>query len=191
MKELKTHLYYTWHIYLIVLVFLLSACYFAHDILIQPADTEEVRISFLGADVEAEELKTVLLKAMPGLSQQNITSVSASTVTITAYDIDSTLYVIANEADLIVAAESEITPEMASFYFYSGFDETQFGAEIYYADGIPCGVYLDGEIFSEFYTGEERCILFFGYKSPNLGGLNGRSATENDAALAAAKWLMG
>ena len=190
MKKLKTHLYYTWHVYVIVLAMLCSAIYFAHDLLIQPASTEEIRIVFLGSDFDTETLKKELLDILPEYTTQPISSIRASAMSYPEYSADTVLYSVANEADLIITEANAITPEFASFYFYSGFDADLFENEIYYADGVPCGVYLDGANTKNIYSGNDRLILFFGYKSPNLSQLNGTGSKENNAALEAAKWLM-
>lgn len=191
MKKLKIHLYYTWNLYLIALIFILAAVYFARDLIVRPADTEQVRICVLGPGVQTGELEDALAEALPGRTSQNISDISVSSTSFSQLDKDSVLFSVANEADLIIAREDQITPEIASFYFYTDFDRSDFSdSRIYTVEGDACGVYLDGERFQGSCSEEGDYILFFGYKSPNLGGLNERSESENDAALEAAKWLM-
>ena len=60
---------------------------------------------------------------------------------------------------------------------------------------IPFGfVVADGDLdnlFTRFYSGDERCCLFLSPRSVNLGGINGEGEKSDDYALIVLRALFG
>jgi hypothetical protein len=165
----------------------------------QPKRNERLSVAFIGEGLDTKALQGALADQIPELSKQPIKQINVANADIDNFYMEQTLYSIADQSDFIILTEDNIRDDTISFYFDSVKKSEILvafapDAEYYLIDGAIAGIKIGGgdmnNNFMRFYSGEQQCYCFFGYKSESLKTLNGIGNENQDAALKALEWLL-
>lgn len=201
-RKLQKRLLYRWPVYLLTLVAVVFLICFLSDVLSQTADGGKLSVAFVGQDFESGELTEYLSENTSLFTAQSFGQVSVDSL---YYDnglllAEALAVRCIDGTDAIVLEEDYLFPEIGRKYFSAIPKETVQAyfpdAVTYEEDGTVYGIliYESAEagadaLFRSYYDGEENCWLFFSAVSENAGGINGKGAGENTAALDLAAWL--
>lgn len=188
-KYIKRH----WATYIaIILVPIIFWCA-VYSVLDDPKDNEKFAILFVGTGLDSEALQEHIIT---NLWDSRIKSIEVESITLEGslyYDyLKSKCYAY----DLVIFSESYIQPHVGRVVFEREIMLSQCSnvlpeSEYYYEniDGvdIPFGFILDDgdmeNLFTKYYSGDEKCYLFLSPQSVNLDTINGKGAKGDDFAL--------
>lgn len=199
---MKDYLRYNWWKYLCIIAASTLLWCTVFSAIAQPRSDERVNVLFIGTRLDTPALKDEIVAALPELSNQPIESVR---VDLTLPDIIPYAMLLSTrvmEYDIIIIEEPYLREYTGQQHFSPSSEQLQScfpNAQPYYeeADGYTLifGYVLydtqQQNIFSEHYSGENRCYLFVSPESVNFDTLNGEGEPGNDAALKVAQYLMG
>ena len=190
-----------WVTYLAIILIPIILWTSVYDILAEPADNEKFAILFVGDGLDCEGLAAYISE---NYSDPRMKSISVESTTILdsiyydylktrCYNYDLIIFTEGNmkehlgrvvfEREIMLSDYADLLPE--SDYYYEHINDMD----------IPFGfVVADGDIdnlFTRFYSGDERCCLFLSPRSVNLGGINGEGEKGDDYALIVLRALFG
>lgn len=190
---LKKYFERHWTSYLaIILVPIVFWCAL-YSILDDPADNEKFAILFVGEGLDSEGLQAYIVDNFKDEKIKSITVDSMVIYDMLYYDYLRTR---CYEYDLIIFTESNMKEQIGRGIFEREILIADYGdvlpkAEFYYEniDGneLPFGFLLRDEntsnLFSDYYSGNEKCYLFLSPQSVNLDTVNGKGVKGDDFAL--------
>ena len=164
-----------------------------YDILDDPKDNEKFGILFVGENFDDEALEEYIKMNLGDEAIKEITVDSIVVYDNIYYDYLQTrcynydLIIISEsymkdyvgrvvfERDILVSDLGEVLPECS--YYYENIDGND------YVFGLVVGDENTDNLFSKYYTGEEKCYLFLSPQSVNLDQINGKGEKGDDFAL--------
>ena len=202
MKIDKDHLQYNWWKYLIVVLIPILLWTTVFYMVARPKDNEKLHVLFLGDDLDVKALQQALEETIPAMTDQEIKEIKvvAEYVTDEIYGQKMTSY--SYEFDLIIVSQPFMAKNTGQFFRrlpmggLPGYETEKLHMELVEEGDYlaPFGFVLwepgveNG--FSQFYSGEETCYLFFSTESVNLYPLFAGSAEGDNAAVVALDFLL-
>ena len=199
--DIQRHLgYYLW-CYLGILIFSIVFWTTVYGIVGTPDANEKLTISYFGNDYDVSGLKSDVEDNLSSITSQNIKEFSFDEVRQTenivfGSMIQTRLY----SSDIMIFEEWVINEDFvyANFRSWTSDLESRFSdldVEYYQIDGLKCGIILDpkggdSNIFTKYYDGDSRLILFFAPYCENLGGAYGIGNEEDDGAIELMRFLL-
>lgn len=197
-KALRNKLLYRWPLILLGLVAVIFLGTVIGRRLTAPAPNEKLSVCLVGQNFNAEAMREALYTDTRRFTGQELRDLTVEMIynengsviaeTLTTRIIDG--------VDLIILEEDYVFDGLGESYFASipeAVADTYFpGATLYSEAGQIYAIKLDkdgGSRFSEFYGGNETCLLFVNAASVNTGAMNGRGDPEDTAALELASYL--
>lgn len=195
---MKQHLQYHWWKYLLAAILPLILWYSLFSLLLKPARNAQLRILFVGEGIHTQALEEDLAQALPSLSCQTLEEITVTQSLPSAVSYHEFLTARNFDYDILILTESYMRESIGQNFFSrlpqslsalfpdtARYTEVIEGTDLAYAL-IPS----EGARFGTFYTGSERCYLFFSPESVNLGPANKNGITADDAAVKAAQYLL-
>ena len=190
---LKKYIERHWTTYVaIVLIPIVFWCA-VYSVLDDPKDNEKFAVLFIGEDLDVEGLQGYITD---NLKEEQIKSISVDTTTIYENLYYDYLKARCYAYDLIIISESNMMEFVGRAVFEREILVATYGdmlpnAEFYYEniDGneLPFGFIIADEntnnLFSQYYSGDEKCYLFLSPQSVNLDTINGKGVKGDDFAL--------
>ena len=199
MRKASADLQYTWWKYLLVILLSITVWVAVFDILGTPEKNQKLQITFVGEDFLFDALQADLQEKMPGLTDQELKKLTVeSPMNGNWEDYHDIMSVRAYSADIIIVEESAMTDTFGYSYFVElpveKLPQSLQNRDFYTEDGKAYGILLyDGStpnVFSQYYSGGERCYLFITHNCVNAAGIMGKGKQTDDAALAVIEYLL-
>lgn len=197
-KAWRNKLLYRWPLILLGLVAVVFLGTAIGRRLTAPAPNEKLSVCLVGQNFNAEAMREALYTDMGRFTEQELRDLTVEMLynengsilaeTLTARILDG--------VDLFILEEDYVFDGLGENYFApipkDVVDKYFPGAALYSEAGQIYAIRLDkdgGSRFSEFYGGNETCLLFINAASVNTGAMNGRGEPEDTAALELASYL--
>lgn len=205
MKKITEHLEYSWWKYLLVLVLPIVLWCSIFDVMARPKDDERLNILYLGTDLDTYALQQTLQEYLPQHTQQELKQIRVVEDLLSDEYYGQKMVTYSFEFDLIIVSEDFMRPTTGQFFrsfaadTFSDYDDVElYTEELEDETGkftLPFGILLwepgDDTNFGNYYSGNQKCYLFFSTESVNLYPLFSGSSEGNNAAVVAMEFLMG
>ena len=199
MKKSSSHLQYSWWKYLLIAMVSITLWSVVFDTLAAPKKNEQLRITCVGDNFLCQELEIALDNKMPELTSQKLKKITVENpVNSQSSDYHTIMTTRAYGADIIIVEESAMT-ETFGYTYFRQLPLEQLPPELqekqyYTEDGAAYGILLyDGSapnVFSQYYSGTDRCYIFITHNCENAAGIMGAGNVTDDAALRAVAYFM-
>lgn len=190
---LKKYFERHWTVYVaIVLIPIVFWCA-VYSVLDDPKDNEKFAILFIGECFDNEGLQNYIVN---NFKDERIKSIAVDTTTIYDALYYDYLRTRCYEYDLIIFTESNMREQIGRGVFgreilIADYADVLPKAEFYYENingqDLPFGFVIRDEgtsnLFSNYYSGNEKCYLFLSPQSVNLDTVNGKGIKGDDFAL--------
>lgn len=191
-QKFSNHFQYNWWVYIVIALTFVLLWSFVFESLAKPAANERLYISFIGTDFNHTKLQFDLEE---GLFEESYTREVFVESAVPQGNLNDLLYVRSQgEFDAVILPETYIFNGMADTYFgplnQSQVTELLGDVTFYEENGQAYGILLEGERFSQYYTGAETCYLFVAPVSQNFAGIFGGNASD-DAVVRLIEYLLG
>lgn len=198
MTKLFSHLHYHWWKYCLIVLGSVLVWSVVFDTLGAPEKNEKIRITYIGDGIDPDAFGEALLQVLPSLTEQKIESLTVENPTSgISNDLYSVLATRVYGADFIIFEGDSLPESVGETYFLplpQQMIQEADAASLYWENGIAYGFVLCGDgvqsVFSEFYSGDQRCCLFITHTSVNMGGLTQKGRPEDDAAKTLVSYLL-
>ncbi len=199
---MKNHLQWNWWKYLMVILLPTVIWCSVFQALAQPGKEQQVKLLYFGENLDAQALQQQLAEALPGLTDQQLRSVTVDTAQPEEKSYASLLRARCYEYDLILLEESWLRENLGQSIFVRLTEpmQAQFPNAQPYTEQTEDGDILtygfvlydiqNRNNFASCYSGSQRCYLFISPYSVNFDGLNENGTAGNDGALKAAQYLL-
>ncbi len=213
-KKLVAHLQYSWWKYLALIVVVVLGWLYVFMMLARPQANEQLNVAIFDDKVNPLTLKNAVADNQPQITKQYLEQISFEAIEQNEPNLNAIMDDRTQFCDFVIIAES-LLKEQINMHTYSRripldklrelWGEVVDSLEFFlidYDDGNPdhmgmqFGIYLnnpnDGVTnnFEKHYTGTERCVLFFGFKSVNLNQLYGLGNAGDSAGLDLVLYLL-
>ena len=199
MKKPTSYLQYSWWKYLLIALLSITVWSVVLDVLSAPEKNEKVRVTCVGDGFLCDEMETALWQKLPQVTEQRVEKIAVeSPVNGQSADYFSVMATRAYGADFIIVEESALTEAFGQSYFLplpvDELPDQLANREQYTENGTAYGLLLyDGttpNVFSQFYSGNERCFIFITHTCVNVAGLMNVGNEQDDAALRLIEYLL-
>lgn len=186
--------------YLLVVLVPIVVWYTVFYFVYRVKDNEQVQIMFLGKDLDNSALKGELTTNLTNIAGEKLKSVTVRS-TVVANGNGQILSAYQVVYDIIIFSESYLPENVGQNWGFAHFEQEKFvelfGADVelysevyeettlYYAVEIPADSF-----FAQYYSGEEKCYMFFSPETVNLASLNGNGNASDDGAIRIAQYLL-
>ena len=188
-KKLFFDNFWKYALVVVAVVFVWSAVY---ENLSQIKLNQRVTVAVYNLECDTQALRDEVWDKLPELTKQEVLELYVDDldhVPNQTYAEDILLAQIL-QSDLVVMPESLLKAIEVSVYFQELPKNLQ-RENGYQSNGKQYGICIPANSrFSAYYTGDERCYIFFNASSVNLGGLFEKGTTEDDAALQVFEYLL-
>ena len=198
---MKDHLQFHWWKYLALALLPILLWIGVFQILAQPKAHQRVNVLYIGSQLDTIRLQWELKTALPELTQQQILSAAVNSEAIPKEQYFNALTARCFDYDLIIIEEDCMRENIGQAIFVRLLPELteQLPNALPYEETaedalLTFGYILyDGQrenLFSGFYSGNQKCYAFISPESVNFDTLNEKGNAGDDAALKALRYLM-
>ena len=190
---LKKYFERHWTVYIAIILIPIVFWCAVYSVLDDPKDNEKFAILFVGTELDSEALQEYITT---NLSDKEMKSIDVEDIVLDGSLYYDYLKAKCYDYDLVIISESYMKDYVGRVVFereilVSTYADLLPQAEFYYEiiDGneLPFGYVLKDEntdnIFSNFYSGNEKCYVFLSPQSVNLDTVNGKGEKGDDFAL--------